>query len=307
MSTSTTGIPFYRPLALALALVLALVTASTPAIAAADVPAQPPPTPDKSAYTLFNPTPRELMREMSTDRPDTTESPRTVDAGHFQIELSFIDWSLDRGDGDVATRSLAVMPLLAKVGLLNNVDLQVGIDPWTRTTVSGPGPGEFESTEGFGDTVLRLKINLWGNDVTEEWSTALALMPFIKIPTANEDLGNGDVEWGIIVPFGIALPGEFDLGLMAEIDVIRNGADDRYVIDLVHTATISHALVGDLGAYIEYAGFANLNHDEDYRAYFDAGLTYGLTDNIQLDGGLRVGLTNAADDIGLFAGISLRF
>ena len=42
---------------------------------------------DKSIYTLFHPTPREWMREMSTDRPDQTESPNTVDAGHFQVEL----------------------------------------------------------------------------------------------------------------------------------------------------------------------------------------------------------------------------
>jgi len=30
---------------------------------------------DKSDYTLFNPTPKAQMRELSTDRPDTTESP----------------------------------------------------------------------------------------------------------------------------------------------------------------------------------------------------------------------------------------
>ncbi len=41
--------------------------------------------PDKSGYDLFHPTPRDLMREMSTDRPDQTESPYTVYAGHFQV------------------------------------------------------------------------------------------------------------------------------------------------------------------------------------------------------------------------------
>lgn len=40
--------------------------------------------PDKSGYHLFNPTPTALMREMSTDRPDQTESAYTADAGHFQ-------------------------------------------------------------------------------------------------------------------------------------------------------------------------------------------------------------------------------
>src|SRR5207247_8308607 len=45
---------------------------------------------DKRHYTLFNPTPRELMREMNTDRPDKTESPYTVDAGHFQVEADVL-------------------------------------------------------------------------------------------------------------------------------------------------------------------------------------------------------------------------
>ncbi|MEE9212565.1 MAG: hypothetical protein V3U29_07920, partial [Phycisphaeraceae bacterium] len=36
---------------------------------------------DKNGYHLFNPTPRHLMRDLSADRPDVTESPITVDAG----------------------------------------------------------------------------------------------------------------------------------------------------------------------------------------------------------------------------------
>ena len=45
--------------------------------------------PDKSGYNLFNPTPDEYMREMSPDRPDKTDSPFTVDAGHFQLEMDY--------------------------------------------------------------------------------------------------------------------------------------------------------------------------------------------------------------------------
>ena len=60
------------------------------------------PVPDKSRFTLFNPTPRALMRDMDTDRPDTTESPYTVDAGHVQIEFSLTEYARDDGmDGPV--------------------------------------------------------------------------------------------------------------------------------------------------------------------------------------------------------------
>jgi hypothetical protein len=47
----------------------------------------------KSEHTLWNPTPRSECRAMSADRPDFTESPYTVDAGAFQLEMSFVDYS----------------------------------------------------------------------------------------------------------------------------------------------------------------------------------------------------------------------
>ena len=41
------------------------------------------PAPDKSQYTLFNPTPVDLRRPYNTDRPSKTDSPYTIDAGVF--------------------------------------------------------------------------------------------------------------------------------------------------------------------------------------------------------------------------------
>lgn len=265
---------------------------------------------DKSAYWLFNPTPRHLMREMSTDRPDTTESPHTVDAGHIQLELSFIDWTHDRNSNDgVTTGSLAAAPLIIKLGLLNTVDLQIGLDPYTHTRTKDQATGDSETQDGFGDTLLRVKINLWGNEGPDGslGGTSLAIMPFVSFPTATDGLGSGHTDWGIIIPLGLELPGEFDLGAMIEFDVSRDDAGSRTVVDFVHTLTLGRALIGDLSGYVEYAGFANLAHDERYRGYFDTGLTYALTPDLQLDAGLRIGLTRASDDLGLFAGISMRF
>lgn len=279
--------------------------AATGSPAAAQTPSPiptPPPAPDKSAYTLVNPTPRELMREMSTDRPDATESPYTVDAGHVQVELSFIDWSRHKEAG-VTTRTIPAAPMLVKIGLTNSIDVAIGIDPYThvRTTDSSGGR---ETAQGFGDITTRLRVNIFGND---DDGPALAIMPFLTFPTGADGLGSEEVEGGVIIPFGMDLPGGFALGLMAEFDFIRSEADDRYVVDFVHTATIGRDLIGDLAGYIEYAGFANLNHDQPYRAYFHAGLTYALSADIQLDGGVRVGLTDISDDIGLFTGVSFRF
>ena len=60
---------------------------------------------DKSRYSLLNPTPDALLRDMSTDRPDKTESPYTVDAGRFQIETDLVAYTHDSRDG-ITTRTL---------------------------------------------------------------------------------------------------------------------------------------------------------------------------------------------------------
>ena len=72
-----------------------------PVIAVALVPAAPVGAqgPDKSKYTLFVPTPRDMWRPLSADRPDITESPVTVDAGAVQVEVSFFEYA-----GPVTTR-----------------------------------------------------------------------------------------------------------------------------------------------------------------------------------------------------------
>jgi len=286
----------------------ALSLLAAPLVSAA-ASAQQPPVPSKDAYTLFNPTPRELMREMSTDRPDTTESPATVDAGHIQVELSFLDFTYDRRSNDrVTTRALAAAPVLVKVGLTNSVDLQIGFDPYTRVRTEDRATGERETVSGFGDTTVRLKVNLFGNDGVEStggW--ALAVMPFVTFPTARDGLGADGIEGGVIVPASLELCEGWSLGVMGELDIVRSADDDRYVFDFVHTVTVAHDVSDRAGVFVEYAGFLSLNDDAGYRAYADAGVTYALTPDLQLDCGVRVGLTEASDDFGVFAGMSVRW
>jgi hypothetical protein len=270
-----------------------------PALAAASVARAEPAQADKSQYHLFNPTPRELMRELGADRPDTTESPYTVDAGHAQLEMSFVDFTYDDED-DVRTRAVSIAPLNLKLGLLNNVDVQFVLDPYVEIDIDD---GADETLDGFGDAQLRLKVNLWGNDGGR---TVFAVMPFVKFPTGDDDLTNEHVEGGVIFPLAIELPADFSLGLMAEFDVVYDDADDNYDVDLVHTATVGHDLVGKLAGYVEYVGIAQLHDDADYLALLGAGLTYALSDDVQLDAGVNFGLTDEADDFNVFAGITVR-
>src|SRR5688572_16907283 len=267
-------------------LVCSIAAAALLAAGAPTARAQDDGSSDKLQFNLFNPTPRSQMREMSTDRPDTTESPYTVDAGHVQVELSFVDYTRDSSD-DGDFESLSLLPTNFKVGLLNNADVQFVFEPYVREEFDD------EDVEGFGATQIRFKLNLWGNDGGD---TALALMPFVQFPTADDDFGATDhVEGGLIVPLAISLPNEWNLGLMAEMDFVRDDADEDYGTQFVHTATVGHDIAGDLAGYVEYIGVASHDLNLGYVAVLGGGLTYGLSDDVQLDTGINVGLSDDAD------------
>ncbi len=264
------------------------------------------PPPDKSNFTLFNPVPVSSLREMNTDRPDKTESPFTVDAGHFQIELDLATYSYDRHnaarDGTLV-RAWSVAPMNLKIGLLNQLDVQFVLQPYLYVHTSDPVAGVARQ-RGFGDITTRVKWNLWGND---GGTTALALMPYVKLPTNQDGLGNHSVEGGLIVPLAVELPAGWGLGLMTQFDVVRDGASRGYHPEFVNSITFSHDLVGNLGGYAEFFSSVNPERGADWVGTVDVGLTYALTKNLQLDAGINLGVTRAADDWSPFIGLSWRF
>ncbi len=262
---------------------------------------------DKSGYHLFHQTPGDTLRELSTDRPDKTESPYTVDAGHFQIEMDLVSYARDHdtaNGADTVVDAFAVAPVNLKVGLFNNVDLQLVLDTYNHVTTRDRQAGTTERQSGFGDITVRLKKNFWGNDGGK---TAFAMMPFIKAPTNQDGLGNRSVEGGIILPLAVELPLGWGMGLMTEFDFLRNDENSGYHTTFVNTATFSHDIIGNLGGYVEFFSEVSSQRDTPWIGTVDLGLTYGLTENIQLDAGVNLGVTKSADDYNPFIGVSVRF
>lgn len=259
---------------------------------------------DKSAYSFFHRTPEAQLRELSTDRPDLTESPYTVDAGWWQIETDVVNYAHDHDTADGADVKSAVLYLGTvnlKVGLTPRVDLQTIIESYARARIYDRAAGVRVRSSGIGDITSRLKINLWGNDGGE---SALAIMPFIKWPTNRHGLGNNSVEGGVIVPYARELAGGWSMGAMTELDIVRDEADRGYDGAWVNTITFGHDISGNLGGYLELATVLQSGRDV---ATFDLGLTYAIGRHIQLDCGANLGLTDAADDVNVFTGISIRF
>ena len=280
------------------AILLGAGTVLNPAVVAAE------PAVDKSAFTVLNPTPAELMRDLSADRPDATESPVTVDAGHIQVELSFFDFTYNSEAGQ-RTDAWTVMDTNVKLGVTNDIDVQLVFAAYSqeRTRMAGVT----ETVEGFGDVIFRVKLNFWGNDGDAPAGldgTALGIMPFIKIPTGTA-LSNDHVEGGIILPFAWDITDTIGIGLMAEVDFVYDEANDEYDIEFLHSAVIGFEVFGPVGAFVEFVGVVPSN-GSGYQASFIVGGTIEITPDFMIDAGVRIGVTHT-DDVGFFAGMTWRY
>jgi hypothetical protein len=260
---------------------------------------------DKSSYTIFHPTPPEKMREFNPDRPDKTESPYTVDAGHFALETGLISYTynhIDKPDPSRPEHQILVGDNNFKVGLLNNMDLQFLVQSflWQRVKT---GTRTHSEDWGVGDVEVRAKVNLWGND---EGKTAMAVMPWLGFPT-NQLSDNNQVTGGMIFPFGFEALG-WKIGLMTETDAIGNGSGSGHHLEWVNTIACHHDIIeGKLDGYVEFFSNNSFETGSPWAATVDLGLIYEVNKNLYLDIGVNIGVTSNADDLNPFIGFSKRF
>jgi hypothetical protein len=261
--------------------------------------------PDKSSYSLIDPTPDDQLRSFCTDRPPKANLPCTVDAGHFQYESDIVNWTYAHSDG-VTTNTYLVTNPTFKLGVTDTVDLELNIAPWEIvTTKSAMGK---ESVSGIGDLFLRAKINLAG---PEGGDFQAAVIPYVKAPTAKQGIGDGATEGGAIAPLSFALPQDFTLLFDPEIDILRNANDYGRHANFQMLANVSHALSNSVTGYVELWGQADNDPAAPTKqASLDLSLSWITSSSrpdLQFDTGVNIGLTPATPKAQPYIGISQRF
>jgi len=264
------------------------------------------PVPDKSQYSIFNPTPDNLLRDLASDRPTKSYSPITVDAGRFQIEMDLANYAYGTYQG-VTTDSFLTADPVIKLGLTNRIDLEIqpgsyqfmrNFDANTHQTIA--------RAEGYGDVIVKTKINFVGND---GGPFAISIAPFVKIPSSAPLISNGKFEGGVQLPMVFNLPYDFVLVETPEYDLLKNALDSGTHPGYRIANALSHPVPGidKLTGFVEFYAQGGRDPFTPPVYTFDLGLGYMLTPACQLDGGIDFGLNDAAPKLQLYAGITQRF
>jgi hypothetical protein len=237
------------------------------------------------------------LRELTTDRPDATESPFTVDAGRLQLELEAVSYTRDRR-GAERTTEWALAPFNLRYGLTPRAELAVIVSPHRRVSTR-PDGGPRTTVRGFGATTLRTKVNFQGNDGGD---TAYGVIADLKLPTAAPGLDNDMVEGALTFPAAYAVGAGWSGGAMTSVELVHTDTGRRAV--WVNTVTFARELAENLGGFLEVTSAVG---DGAHVATFNGGLTRRLGPRLQFDAGVNLGLSRSAADLTVFAGLARKF
>jgi len=234
------------------------------------------------------------------DRPGRGTSACTVEAGHAQLELGLLDESFQRRSG-VTTDTGNAGSLLAKWGINQRIDAEAGMALYQYQRVHDASGSQ--TMGGIGDLFLHAKYN----PLPAEGQLALMLDPFLKLPTAGGGLGNGVVEGGLVVPMSYDLGNSWSLAMTPEVDLLLNASGSGHHANLVDVAGLGKSF-GPLALGAEVWTGQNLDPAGTISQYsFDLDAAWLANNDIQLDGGVNIGLNRATPDLEIYFGISRRF
>ena len=253
----------------------------------------------QKGYSLFKPVPRAELREMETDRPDITETPITVDAGHVQYETAFLHYSkqyLENKRQD----TYSLNQLNFNVGLTRSTAIQFKFDTYVIEDDRSIGSTQKHTSQGIGDLTFRLKQNLLGND---GGNFAIALLPYLKVPTAKYKEDNR-AEAGVSVPMRIQLPAEWKLGTQLEVDRLQADGEHALHTELLQSLSLSHELLKNLEGLAETYYTYGLKKRE-WNNFINAALQYEVNSNCKVDAGVNYGIQHQAER-SFFFGLAYR-
>jgi len=224
---------------------------------------------------------------IQTDRPDQTESPYIVPRGMLQVELG------SAYEQSTPTISEWVHPTsLIKYGVNDKFELRLITDYGTEKTPDKSETGMSPITLGFKGMLGEEKGVL----------PKISFIGHLTIPHASSESLKNDF-------YAPAFRFLCQHTLSKTVNLSYNfGAEwDGYtaVPTFIYTVSAGFSLGEKMGSFIEVYGFAPQTSTADHRA--DAGLTYLVTKNIQLDASGGIGITENAPDYFLSGGLSFRF
>jgi hypothetical protein len=235
--------------------------------------------------------------ELITDRPDQTESAVAIQVGSYQIEtgISFQGQKFTEGGLDLENQNISLLNTLFRYGVNSNFEVRFGGGYFASLTRISDN--NF-TDQGVGDLMLGVKY-IFRKD--ENVITNFGVLFETLLPFGAEQFRPEKFEPKLLFLIEQELSDNFNLGV--NFGGEYSSAEERYSYD--YSTTLGIGLTKRLGGFVEFYG--QTSRDKNGKNFFDCGLTYQQTQNIQLDFSIGSVITSGAQDYFIGFGFSIRF
>ena len=181
-----------------------------------------------------------------------------------------------------------------RLGLGGRLELRIG----HVGIVGGAG------RHGAGDSELGAKINLIAR--ADGWRPEFALLSGLSLPTGDHGFSSNGVDPSFLVAFAHELLPRLSLGY--NVGAAWKSSADRPNRDafLVYSVVFGVRLTDHLSTFIELFGDRQTTGTIATSASVDGGLTWLVTDIVQVDVSVGRGLWGPTDDVFVGTGLSFR-
>ena len=231
------------------------------------------------------------------DRPDLSFSAKTVGARTVQVETGLL-FERTRTAGEPTERRLAA-EMTVRIGVGDRLELRVDSEPIVRLR------GAEDATD-VGDFAVGAKWRFLDAVPDAAWP-ALALLPFVKLPTAPTPIGTGKADYGLLLLASFELPADFALDVNAGVVAVGQTRPSGHLAQARVSASLSRKLGASLSTFGEIFYASREERSGREQVALDAGLVWTVLPDLALDAAVGTSLYGSAPDVFVRAGGSVRF
>lgn len=229
-----------------------------------------------------------------TDRPDATEASSTVGKGVLQFETGGLYESFE--DKNIKSENYTYNTTLVRYGILDNVELRLGWD-FVEGTTKVNNKKVNNVTSGLSPLLLGLKIDIAKEDgAMPEIALIGHVFPVFSAAKDYRPEYTG-------VDFRLAMSHTLSEKSSLGYNIGAQWGNDTAEAAAIYTIAYGYSISDKLGAYAELYG--DLPEDSTANHYWDAGLTYLVSNDLQLDAYFGTSITEGQDLL-LALGLSYR-
>ncbi len=241
--------------------------------------------------------------------PLVTDDTGTQERGKFQMELNEESSRDEESEAGITKKETGgIITAVLTYGIVDNVDVIIGF-PWQWSTQKEDG-NMISNDKGIGDTSVDVK---WRFFECKSHELNFALKPGLTIPTgyAVKGFGNGKISGGMML---IATK-QWEYGAVhCNVGYTHNSYgkfhdNETLKQDIWHASLATEIKMTDKLRSVADTGIDTKNEktSDTNPVYILGGLIYSISENFDLDVGVKAGMNHTERDRTVLAGLTARF